>query len=190
MAPPSFAIPGQTLAASSKYSPGPGTHLISSQITSSLLGPSDSKKNTITPKSTPILSIQRPSNSPPQPSVNTQVYARITRLERLQARCDIVVVSDIVAPLPLRGILRSQDVRATEKDKVKLPECFVVGDIIRAVIVGLGDQQGYYLSTAGNEFGVVMAWSEAGNGCVPVSWKEVRDSVTGVKELRKVAKPI
>lgn len=190
MVPPSFAIPGQTLSSSSKYAPGPGTHIASSQLTSSLLGPTLSKKNSVAPKGAPILSIQRPPSSPPQPSVNTQVYARITRLERVQARCDIIVVSDTVAPLPLRGILRSQDVRATEKDKVKLPECFAVGDIIRAVIVGLGDQQGYYLSTAGNEFGVVMAWSESGNGCVPVSWKEVRDSVTGQQELRKVAKPI
>jgi exosome complex component CSL4 len=81
-------------------------------------------------------------------------------------------------------------VRATEKDKVKLAECFAVGDIIRAIIVGLGDQTGYYLSTAGNEFGVVMAWSEAGNVAVPISWREVRDQDTGVKELRKVAKPV
>jgi len=34
-----------------------------------------------------------------------------------------------------------------------------------------------------------MAKSEAGNTMVPVSWKEFRDPVTGVKEARKVAKP-
>jgi exosome complex component CSL4 len=90
-----------------------------------------------------------------------------------------------------RGILRAQDVRATEKDKVKLGECFRVGDIVRAVVISLGDQGGYYLSTAGNEYGVVMAWSKGvGNLCVPVSWCEVVDSVTGAKEMRKVAKPI
>jgi exosome complex component CSL4 len=54
----------------------------------------------------------------------------------------------------------------------------------------MGDQTGYYLSTAGNEFGVVMAWSENGNVCVPISWMEVRDQVTGLKELRKVARPV
>jgi exosome complex component CSL4 len=83
------------------------------------------------------------------------------------------------------------DVRATEKDKVKLGECFRVGDIIRAVVISLGDQGGYYLSTAGNEYGVVMAWAEeTGNVCVPVSWKEVIDEATGKRETRKVAKPI
>jgi exosome complex component CSL4 len=190
MAVPTFAIPGQTLTTSSKHSPGPGTHLTNSTITSSLLGPTVTKKNTTTPKSAPILSISRPPTTPLQPSVNAQVYARITRLERQQARCDILTVTDTVCPIPHRGILRSQDVRATEKDKVKLADCFVVGDIIRAVIVGLGDQTGYYLSTAGNDFGVVMAWSEKGNVCVPISWMEVRDQVTGEKELRKVARPV
>jgi len=65
-----------------------------------------------------------------------------------------------------------------------------VGDIIRATVVGMGDQQGYYLSTAGNELGWVMGWSAEGNGLVPVSWKEVRDEVTGSREGRKVAKPM
>jgi exosome complex component CSL4 len=190
MATPTFAIPGQTLSTSSKHSPGPGTHLTNSSIISSILGPPTTKKSTTAPKATPILSVSRPSTTPLQPTVSAQVYARITRLDRQQARCDILTVSDTVCAIPLRGILRSQDVRATEKDKVKLSECFCVGDIVRAIIVGLGDQQGYYLSTAGNEFGVVMCWSEQGNVCVPVSWKEVRDSITGVKEMRKVAKPV
>ena len=72
---------------------------------------------------------------------------------------------------------------------MKLADCFHVGDIVRAMVISLGDQGGYYLSTAANELGVVMAWSEEGNGCVPISWREVRDDVTGVREARKVARP-
>jgi exosome complex component CSL4 len=34
-----------------------------------------------------------------------------------------------------------------------------------------------------------MCWSESGNLCVPVSWNEVLDQRTGVREGRKVAKP-
>jgi len=90
--------------------------------------------------------------------------------------------------VPFRGLVRTQDVRATEKDRVKLAECFRVGDIVRAVVISLGDQGGYYLTTAGNEFGVVMGWSDEGNGCVPVGWNEVRDEVTGKREERKVAR--
>lgn len=196
---PSLALPGQPLAPSSKYAPGPGTHLSDSQITSSLLGPT-TRTNSTAPKSNPLLSIQSSSSTSITPTVGAQVYARVTRLDRAQARCEIITISPPtssttptntghVCATPLRSILRSQDVRATEKDKVKLAECFRVGDIIRAVVVGLGDQTGYYISTAGNEFGVVMCWSDAGNLCVPVSWNEVLDQKTGIKEGRKVAKP-
>lgn len=55
--------------------------------------------------------------------------------------------------------------------------------------ISLGDQSNYYLSTARNELGVVMATSEAGNAMYPVSWMEFRDPVSGETELRKVAKP-
>ena len=55
--------------------------------------------------------------------------------------------------------------------------------------ISLGDQSNYYLSTAKNELGVLMAKSEAGNTMVPISWKEFRDPETGVTESRKVAKP-
>lgn len=55
--------------------------------------------------------------------------------------------------------------------------------------ISLGDQSSYYLSTASNELGVIMATSEAGNTMYPVSWKEYKDPETGVSEPRKVAKP-
>jgi len=153
---------------------------------------------------------------PVLPAVGAQVYAKIIAVQRQQALCEIRVICPPAASAlpslatdtpslvantgpaamhalvtPFRGIIRAQDVRATEKDKVKLNECFRVGDIVRAVVISLGDQGGYYLSTAGNEYGVVMAWSkDVGNLCVPVSWCEVVDGVTGAKEARKVAKPI
>lgn len=53
----------------------------------------------------------------------------------------------------------------------------------------MGDQANYYLSTANNELGVIMATSEAGNTMFPVSWKEYKDPETGLSESRKVAKP-
>lgn len=53
----------------------------------------------------------------------------------------------------------------------------------------MGDQANYYLSTASNELGVIMATSDVGNDMVPISWKEFKDPDTGVSEPRKVAKP-
>ena len=73
---------------------------------------------------------------------------------------------------------------------MKVAESFRVGDVVRAVCISLGDERAYYLSTARNEFGVVMATSQWGNQMVPVSWKEFLDEEMGVREARKVAKPV
>ena len=73
---------------------------------------------------------------------------------------------------------------------MKVHESFRVGDVVRAVVISLGDERSYFCSTARNELGVVMAVSEAGNQMVPVSWREFLDERVGVKEARKVAKPV
>lgn len=64
-----------------------------------------------------------------------------------------------------------------------------MGDLIRASVISLGDQSNYYVATDANEYGVVVARSEEGRVCWPVSWREVLDPVTGKRETRKVAKP-
>jgi exosome complex component CSL4 len=91
--------------------------------------------------------------------------------------------------LRFQAIIRKEDVRAVEKDRVVLEEMFRVGDIVRGSVISLGDQSFYYLTTARNDLGVVMARSEAGNMMFPVSWREMRDPVTGQGESRKVARP-
>jgi len=80
-------------------------------------------------------------------------------------------------------------VRLTEIDKVKIFNSFRPGDIVRAKVISLGDQSNYYLSTASNNLGVVMADSESGDPMYPVSWKKMKSTRTGAAEERKVAKP-
>lgn len=96
----------------------------------------------------------------------------------------------IVCADEVQGVVRKEDVRATEKEKVVLGEGFRVGDLVRAIVISLGDQSNYYLSTAKNELGVIMAKSENGNTMYPISWKEFKDPITGDTETRKVAKPV
>jgi exosome complex component CSL4 len=91
--------------------------------------------------------------------------------------------------LRFQALIRKEDVRAVEKDRVVMDEMFRVGDIVRGSVISLGDQTFFYLTTARNDLGVVMARSEAGNMMFPVSWKEMRDPVSGAGELRKVARP-
>ena len=61
----------------------------------------------------------------------------VTRLSPLQALISITVVDDV--PLPLgeefTGVIRKQDVRATEKDRVKIGDCFRGGDVVRGQVV-------------------------------------------------------
>jgi len=70
-----------------------------------------------------------------------------------------------------------------------MAECYRPGDVVRAVVISLGDQGGYYLSTAGNDYGVVMAKGEGGGEMVPVDWKTMREVGSGRVEGRKVARP-
>ncbi|CAD6444071.1 4d655f6f-691f-4531-b4cd-b32a3113e6e6 [Sclerotinia trifoliorum] len=204
---PIVAVPGQLLGPSSEYLPGPGTHIHSSNLYASILGPiktvappkpsyPQKRATKITPAA-PIplstISVERATVTGDKaeiiPEVNSTVLCRVTRITPRQATVAILVVGETVLEGEWQGLIRVQDVRATEKDKVKIFESFRPGDIVRAVVISLGDQSNYYLSTARNELGVIMATSEAGNAMYPVSWKEYKDPETGASESRKVAKP-
>ncbi|KAF5631217.1 CSL4-core component of the 3'-5' exosome [Fusarium sp. NRRL 52700] len=201
---PSVALPGNVLGPVTKFAPGAGTHVYEGNVVSSLLGrvtvtpptktPGPQKRlNKITAPTTEELatiSVARHGHKREiLPDVENIVLARVLRLMPKQAIVVIQQVGDTVLQTEWQGVIRVQDVRATEKDKVKIYESFKPGDIVRAQVISLGDQANYYLSTASNELGVVMATSEAGNDMVPISWKEYRDPETGICEPRKVAKP-
>jgi len=205
------AVPGQRLGSSLEFFPGPGTHVHNANLYASILGPI---KTTVPPKpagpqkrltkitpAAPIqpstISIERNVSAGNEnqakaevlPEVNSTVLCKVTRIAPRQATVAILVVGETVLDGDWQGLIRVQDVRATEKDKVKIFESFRPGDIVRAVVISLGDQSNYYLSTARNNLGVIMATSEAGNAMYPVSWKEYKDPETGASESRKVAKP-
>lgn len=76
----------------------------------------------------------------------------------------LVFITSSKCPLLLMMMMmdRTQDVRAVEKDKVKIYNSFRPGDIVRAEVISLGDARSYYLSTAKNELGVIFATSVAG----------------------------
>ncbi|KAL2207468.1 exosomal core protein CSL4 [Sarocladium strictum] len=203
---PSTALPGRVLGPITKVLPGPGTHVYAGQVVSSLMGqvsvsqpsqpagPSKRLNKLTTPDASaqtlPTVSVARHGRRREVlPDVNNVVLARVLRLMSRQAIVTIQQVGETVLQTEWQGVIRVQDVRATEKDKVKIHESFKPGDIVRAQVISLGDQANYYLSTASNELGVIMATSEAGNDMVPISWKEYKDPETGISEPRKVAKP-
>ncbi|KAK5167837.1 exosome 3'-_5 exonuclease subunit ski4 (Csl4) [Saxophila tyrrhenica] len=188
----SSALPGQLLGPTKSNNIGAGTHISSSNLYASIAGPLTSNPSTSKSSPAPTISISRPSGDL-LPEVNTTIIGKITRTNPRQASLSILALGPTGAHVlrePLPALIRQQDIRATEVDKVKMAECFRVGDVVRANVISLGDERAYYLSTARNELGVVMAWSEAGNVMVPVSWREFVDEATGAREGRKVAKPV
>lgn len=149
---PSTTVPGKPLGSSSKYAAGAGTHIYEGNVVSSLLGyvtvtapakaPGPSKRlNKITasqPEQLPTISVARHRDGRKReilPDVNNIVLARVVRLMPKQAIVVIQQVGDTVLQTEWQGVIRVQDVRATEKDKVKIHESFKPGDIVKAQVV-------------------------------------------------------
>lgn len=122
----------------------------------------------------------------PQPG--SVVIVRVTKVMARTASADIMCVESKAVREKFTGIIRQQDVRATEIDKVDMYLSFRPGDIVKALVLSLGDARAYYLSTAKNELGVVSAQSIAGATMVPIGWTEMQCPLTGQVEQRKVAK--
>jgi exosome complex component CSL4 len=65
------------------------------------------------------------------------VLGTVTRLSPTQATVSIIVVDGL--PLSpgeeFTGVIRVQDVRATDKDRVKIGDCFRGGDVIKGLVV-------------------------------------------------------
>ncbi|KZV82845.1 hypothetical protein EXIGLDRAFT_626459 [Exidia glandulosa HHB12029] len=179
----SLLLPGQPIVIPKGPTPhlGPGTYVRDGQLRASLIGVPKFDGGT--------LSLAR--TRPHAPSQDSVVIGTVVRLSPVQAVLSITVVDGV--PLPLgedfQGVIRVQDVRATEKDKIKIAECFRGGDVVRGVVISLGDAKNYFLSTAKNELGVIFATSEAGAPLEPISWQEMRCPKTGRVEKRKCAKP-
>jgi exosome complex component CSL4 len=157
----SVAVPGQLLGTASEFLPGPGTHIHNSKLFASILGPiktttppkpagPQKRLTKITPAAPavlPTISIERDiyvgnggdgsgkSKAETLPEVNSTVLCRVTRIQPRQASVAILVVGETVLDGEWQGLIRVQDVRATEKDKVKIFESFRPGDIVRAVVV-------------------------------------------------------
>ncbi|KNA21064.1 hypothetical protein SOVF_046720 [Spinacia oleracea] len=122
------------------------------------------------------------------PEPGCTVLARVKKVMAKMASADIMCVGSKSIRENFTGIIRQQDVRATEIDKVDMHASFRAGDIVRAVVLSLGDARAYHLTTAKNELGVVSAESTSGETMIPISWTEMQCPVTGQIEQRKVAK--
>ena len=63
------------------------------------------------------------------------VLARVTRLQTRQVAMAILVVGGRVCADAFAGVVRREDVRGWEVDRVLVGEAFRVGDVVRGVVV-------------------------------------------------------
>lgn len=128
----------------------------------------------------------------PVPVVGDEVVCRVTKLTNQLCNVEILSVGDKLLrnkTYPFVGIVRKENVRSFDVDRVVMSESFRPGDIVRAKVVSLGSLRSFELSTADIEHGVVMAWHQRSKQkMVPVSWTQMKCPETELQEFRKVAK--
>jgi len=202
-------IPGMRIcAAEDHYQPGMGTYVLHGYIYSSLVGhlrlissPAGQAEEKITVQvdarerggAGPILGPDAPSSgSLLVPKLGDVVTCRVLSVNPRFAKMQILCVHQTVLKDAFRCQLRKEDVRANEKDRVEMYKCFRPTDIVLARVLSYGEaSSGYLVTTAENEFGVVIARSElSGEKMVPISWTEMQCPKTFNKENRKIAKVI
>ncbi|KAI9596728.1 hypothetical protein BDF19DRAFT_421242 [Syncephalis fuscata] len=190
----SLVTPGQRLGRSHQYSAGEGTYVRNDIIHSAIVGTREisvpSTHQLTDFSKLPTIAVIREREQTSIPQVESIVTCKVLRVNPRFATVAIMVVGAVPCRDEFQGIIRVQDVRATEKDKVKIYQCFRPGDIVRAQVISLGDARSYYLSTAQNELGVIFARSVAGATMIPISWQEMQCTKTKAIEYRKCAKPV
>ncbi|KAJ8326631.1 hypothetical protein O5D80_005365 [Batrachochytrium dendrobatidis] len=183
-------LPGQRLGLAADTNASTGTYIKDGFVYASVMGNKHITPSTDPLNTKPSLSVfkDKQANSG-VPEIGSLIIGKVTRINPRFASVNIMVISSTPCSEVFQGIIRVQDVRATEKDKVQIYRSFRPGDIVRAKVLSLGDARSYHLSTAQNELGVVFAQSLAGCTMVPISWEEMVCPKTKVTEYRKCAKP-
>uniref|UniRef100_A0A336L1L9 CSON001711 protein n=1 Tax=Culicoides sonorensis TaxID=179676 RepID=A0A336L1L9_CULSO len=181
-----ICIPGQRICPlTDETISGEGTYERAGYIYSNLAGILKFRKS----DKLTYIDVISPKNKTILPIPGDVVTCRIQVINQRFAKCLIIGIGDVVLNRHLRGILRKEDVRAIDKDRVEIYKCFRPGDIILAKVMPQTEIHTYQLTTAENELGVVVAIARGQDvPMVPIGWTEMQCPITLVKEPRKVAK--
>jgi len=185
----SIVLPGDALGLCSSYDGGAGTYEREGSLYASRVGVRHSTA-AISQGGLPLLRVVRPGGEAAELvtlEVGCIATARVGRVSQAMAHAEIVLVDGRPLPEPVGAVLRRENVRDSEIDKLDMLEAFRPGDLIRAAVVSLGDARSYYLSTAELTLGVVCALSEGGAPMAPLTAGTMHVPATGVVEKRKVA---
>lgn len=187
-----ICIPGMRLSPSDKeHISGPGTYELKGYIYASLAGILKMEQD----ESTKATKVSVVSSRTPSvlPTTGDIVTAKVTIVNSRLVQCVILCVGPSVLVRPYKGILKKEDIKFTDKDRIDPYKCFRPGDVILARVLPMTEIHWYHLSTAENELGVVIATAEGspqGVSMLPISWSEMQCPKTLIKEPRKVARVI
>ena len=182
-----FVVPGDCVGPSTRHSPGKGVYNRGNTFYASLCGRITLKSES---SGTHIVSVESCCRSVVVPEKGSVVLCKVVSVTQSYAKVLILSVNNLPLLEHLKGIIRKEEIRSTEKDTVNVFMSYHPRDIVRARVLSLGESQLYTLSTAENELGVIFATSEQNGQMIPINWSEMQCTLTGVKERRKVAKVI
>lgn len=177
-----FVVPGDLLGPCEGYNIGEGICKRGSNMYVSLPGRVKIEDHNVF-----LLPLKSPVKAPEKGDV---ALCRVVSVSKEYAKVMILSINNVVLMEPLRGIIRRESIRATEKDTVVVVNSFRPRDVVRARVISLGESQDYGLSTAESELGVVFATSAHGGRMIPYSWSEMQCIETKINEKRKVAKVV
>eukprot|EP00879_Flechtneria_rotunda_P013522 GHRR01014119.1.p2 GENE.GHRR01014119.1~~GHRR01014119.1.p2 ORF type:complete len:140 (+),score=37.65 GHRR01014119.1:305-724(+) len=113
---PGTVCVGDRLASSDQYTPGPGTYTRGGFIYASIVG-----SQQITGEGTKqVIKVVGKQAAPVIPEPGSTVIAKITKVAPTAANARIVCCGQQALEADFTGVIRQQDVRAHEKDKVVL----------------------------------------------------------------------
>ncbi|ORZ39231.1 hypothetical protein BCR44DRAFT_72803 [Catenaria anguillulae PL171] len=173
-----IVVPGERLGSTQQVKAGPGTYVRAGQVFSTIVGSVSESGERI--------GVQGKNGNSPVPAIGSIVTGRVKRINSRMAVVSVLLVESTPVNQEFEGVIRVDNVRATERDKVQIPSSFRPGDIVRAEVISLGEAHSYILSTARNDLGVIYAQSPAGATMIPISWEEMQCPMTGAIENRKV----
>lgn len=117
-----FAVPGDLLASAMDFDAGPGTYVHEGSVRASLAGVVSVLPAPQSPGKKGTLAVAREgvTVSMAVPSVGALVTCRVTRITHLLANVDILLLDGIPVAEPFHGVIRKENVRESEIDKVHL----------------------------------------------------------------------
>jgi exosome complex component CSL4 len=124
-------------------------------------------------------------------AVGSQVICRVDRVFPQKAEVTIIAEAEKeeVLRYPMKAQIRIQDTRSFDIDKAAMSDHFFPGDLVRAHMLSIGDMKSCFVSTVGQDFGVIVAKDPDGNPLFPVDQSHMKNA-EGLVYKRKVARPI